>query len=153
MEIGFKTFAEVISFAVMREEQAHAFYVDLAQKTTDPFMQQIFKEFANEELKHKNMLLNMDGTGFEKMLNSIMEKLDDLNISGHLQNMEPDPEMDFQQALIFAAKREEKSCDLYSVLAEISDDDDLSLLFAAMAKEEVRHKLRIERTYKEIYEK
>jgi len=153
METGFKTFAEVISFAVMREEEAHAFYVDLAQKTTDPFVEQIFKEFANEELKHKKMLLNMDGRGIEKMFESIVEKLDDLNITEHLQKMAPDPEMDFQQALILAMQREEKSCDLYSLLAELSDDDDLSLLFAAMAKEEARHKLRIERTYKEIYEK
>jgi rubrerythrin len=153
MKTGFKTFAEVISFAVMREEESYEFYTDLAQKTTDPFIQQIFKEFAKEELKHKNMLLDMDGTGIEKIFESISEKLDDLNISERFQNMEPDPEMDFQQALIIAMKREEKSCDLYSLLAELTEADDLSLMLAAIAKEEARHRLRIETTYKEIYNK
>jgi len=153
METGFKTFAEVISFAVMREEEAYAFYLDLAQKATDPFVQQIFKEFANEELKHKNMLLDIDLSGVEKMFLSIMEKREDVNFAEHFQTIEPEPDLNFKEALILAMKREEKSCDLYSLLAELSDNDDLSLLFVSIAREEERHKLRIEKTYKEIYDK
>lgn len=151
MASGFKTFAEVISFAAMREEEAHAFYVDLAQKTTDPFIAQIFNDFAKEELKHKNMLLDIDLSGIEKMFESIMEKRDDVNLAEHFQPVEPEPDMDFKEALIIAIKREEQSCNLYSLLAESTGDDDLSLLFVAIAKEEERHKQRLEKTYNNIF--
>ena len=148
---GFKTFAEVISFAVMREEEAHGFYVDLAKQMTDPFIAQIFNDFANEELKHKSMLLNIDLHGIEKLFESIMDKRDDVDLAQHFQPVEPEPDLGFKEALILAIKREEKSCNLYSFLAESTSDDDLSLLFVAIAKEEERHKQRLEKTYNNIF--
>ena len=152
MENGFKTFAEVISFAVMREEESYEFYRALAEKTSDPFLQPLFSDFANEELKHKQMLLDLDAGALEKMLEKIVEKQNDLGIAKIIENVEPDPEMAFGDALLLAMKREDKAFELYSLLAEISDDDDLSVLFLGLAKEEEQHRLKIEKTYRAIFD-
>ena len=151
MEHGFKTFAEVIGFAVMREEESHAFYRDLAEKTTDPFLQPLFSEFAKEELKHKQMLLDIDAGALEKMFEKIIKKQADLGIAKKLENVAPNPEMAFADALILALKREDKAFELYSLLAEISEDDDLSVLFLGLAKEEEQNRTKIEKTYKALF--
>jgi len=152
MENGFKTFAEVISFAVMREEESHDFYKDLAEKTTDPFLKPLFTDFAKEELQHKKMLLTIDAVALESMFEKIIQKQNDPGIAKKLENIEPAPEMAFGDALILAMKREDKAFELYSLLAEISEDDDLSLLFLGLAREEEQHKMRIEKTYKSLFD-
>ncbi len=151
MEKGFKTFAEVISFAVMREEESHEFYRNLAETTTDPFLQPLFSEFAKEELQHKKMLLTIDADALEKMFARIVEKQEDLGIAGRMENVEPNSEMAFADALILAMKREDKAFELYSLLAEISDDDDLSVLFLGLAREEEQHRAKIEKTYQALF--
>ena len=151
MENGFKTFAEVISFAVMREEESHEFYRDLAEKTDDPFLKPLFMDFAKEELQHKKMLLTIDAEALENMFEKIVTKQNDLGIAKKEENVKPDPQMAFGDALILAMKREDKSFELYSLLAEISENDDLSILFLGLAREEEQHKMRIEKTYKSLF--
>ena len=152
MENGFKTFAEVISFAVMREEESHEFYRDLAEKTDDPFLKPLFIDFAREELQHKKMLLTIDAGGLEEMFEKILKQQVDLGIARKLENVKPDPQMAFGDALILAMKREDKAFELYSLLAEISEDDDLSLLFLGLAKEEEQHCIKIKKTYKSLFD-
>jgi rubrerythrin len=151
MQNGFKTFAEVIGFAMMREEESHEFYRDLAGKTKDLFMKEIFKEFAQEELNHLKTLKDLDVRGLERIYENIVGNIDELNVSGTLKDVSATPEMDFKELLVAAMKREEISQRLYSFLAETSDDNDLSLLFVGLAKEEAKHKLRIEKTYNQLY--
>lgn len=151
MEHGFKTFAEVIGFAVMREEESHDFYRDLAEKAKDPFVQTLFLEFAKEELQHKKMLLTIDAASLEKMFEKILHKQDDLGIAKKIENVEAKPEMAFGEALILAMKREDKAFRLYSLLAEISEDDDLSILFLGLAREEEQHRRKIEETYNALF--
>jgi rubrerythrin len=152
MENGFKTFAEVISFAVMREEESHEFYRDLAEKTDDPFLKPLFMDFAREELQHKKMLLTIDAEALESMFEKIVKKQNDLGIAKREENVKADPQMAFGDALILAMKREDKAFELYSLLAEISEDDDLSILFLGLAREEEQHKMKIEKTYKSLFD-
>jgi rubrerythrin len=151
MENGFKTFAEVIGFAVMREEESHQFYRALAEKTTDPFLKPLFTEFAREELQHKKILLTIDADALEKMFEKIVKKQDALGIAKKFENIEASPEMAFGDALILAMKREDKAFELYSLLAEISEDDDLSILFLGLAREEEQHRTKIEQTYNALF--
>jgi rubrerythrin len=151
MEQRFRTFAEVIAFAVMREEEYHDFYMDLAAKTTDPFLQPLFSEFARDELKHKQALLDLDSGALDRMLEKIAEKQEDLGIAKNVEVVAPDPKMPFGDALILAMKREDKAFELYSFLAEICEDDDLSILFLGLAKEEERHRAKIEKTYQSLF--
>ena len=153
MENGFKTFAEVISFAVMREEASHEFYKDLAQKTDDPFLKPLFSEFAKDEEHHKQVLLGLDAGALDQMLEKIVAKQEDLGIARNMEMVEPDPLMPFGDALILAMKREDRAFELYSFLAEICEDDDLSILFLGLAKEEEQHRAKIEKTYQSLFGK
>jgi rubrerythrin len=151
MHNGFKTFAEVISFAMMREEESHEFYRDLAGKTKDLFMKEIFMDFAQEEFNHLKILKDLDAGGLERIYENIVNNIDELKVSGTLKDVFATPDMEFKELLVVAMKREEISQRLYSFLAETSDDHDLSLLFVGLAKEEAKHKLRIEKTYRQVY--
>lgn len=151
MKSGFQTFAEVIGFAVMREEESHAFYQNLAQKTKDPFLQTLFNTFAGEELRHKQVLLDLETDSLDKMLDRILAKQDDLGIAKQMEDVKPDPGMTFGDSLILAMQREDKAFELYSLLAEICEDDDLSILFIGLAKEEEQHRIKIEKTYQSLF--
>lgn len=151
MQNGFQTFAEVIGFAVMREEESHAFYKNLAEKTTDPFLQSLFNTFAKEELRHKQILLNLETGPLGNMLDRILEKQDDLGIAEQMEDVEPDPAMTFGDSLALAMKREDRAFELYSLLAAVSEDDDLSVLFLGLAKEEEQHRIKIEKTYQSLF--
>jgi rubrerythrin len=151
--MGFKTFAEVISFAVMREDESQEFYRELAAKTDDLFMQELFTDFAEEEQNHKRTLMNLNAGGLERIFEGIVHRIDDLNVAETLAEVAPAYGMDFKDLLVIAMKREEISQRLYSFLAETAEDNDVSLLFVGLAKEEAKHKLRIERTYNQLFDK
>lgn len=48
---------EVLEFAITREELAHNNYSSLAEQATDPAAKELLLQFAQEESKHKNLLL------------------------------------------------------------------------------------------------
>ncbi len=153
MEKGFQSLAEVIDFAVRREEEAHNFYKSLAEKIDDPFLEQLFQEFAEEEAKHQKSLLELDAAGIERIFSNITEEINNLNIAARVQDVPPDTRLDLKQALILAMKREEKSHQLYALLGELSTDETISLLFVGLAREEAGHRHRIEQAYQTLFGK
>jgi rubrerythrin len=57
--------------------------------------------------------------------------------------------MDYQDALDVAMHREKAAFALYTDLAGATDDPELQELFTALAQEEAKHKLFLEREYDE----
>jgi len=57
--------------------------------------------------------------------------------------------MNFQDLLIFAAKKEQSAIELYTKLKNSSDDPDLQQLFDFMAEQEKAHKYKLEVKYEE----
>lgn len=154
MESGFKSFAEVIGFALEREDEACLFYSELSDKTEDPLMRMIFKDFAGEEKRHKHRLENLGSEkGIIRLIKGVADPVRDLKVAETLEDVKASPGMSFREALVVAMKREEKSYRLYSLIAEMTDEDEVSLLFAGLAREELRHKLRIEEVYEDLYGK
>jgi len=151
MEKGFQSLAEVIDFAARREEEAHDFYKSLAKKIDDPFLQQLFDEFAEEEAKHQKTLLDLDAAEMERIFSNIAQEVNSLNIAGRVQEAAPEARLDLKQALILAMKREDKSHQLYSLLGELSADETISLLFVGLAQEEAAHRYRIEKAYQTLF--
>ncbi|MCL5126379.1 MAG: ferritin family protein, partial [Deltaproteobacteria bacterium] len=134
-----KSVDEILDFAIGNEQQAHDFYNDLATKMDRPWMSQIFKNFAKEEMGHKRKLEDVKAG---KKWGASDKKALDLKIGDYLVADEPGPQMDYQQALILAMKKEKKAFKLYTNLAETCGDDNLEKLFLALAQEEAKHKLR-----------
>jgi len=139
-----KSVDEILDFAVGQEEQAAQFYTGLAGRMDRPWMSEIFKEFAKEEMWHKSKLLEIKSG---KRLMSAKEKVLDLKIGDYLVDVEPSDHMDYQQALVVAMKKEKKAFKMYIDLAGVTDDSNLQTVFMSLAQEEAKHKLRFEIEY------
>jgi rubrerythrin len=65
--------------------------------------------------------------------------------------VEAAPDMDYQQALILAMKKEKASFKLYNDLAAQTDDANVKSTMLIMAQEEAKHKMRLEIEYDDNY--
>ncbi len=139
-----KSVDEILDYAIDQEEQAFIFYTELAERMDRPWMSRIFKDFAKEEQGHKKKL---SAVKEGKLLVSAQKKVMDLKISDYLADVEPSLDMDYQQALVVAMKKEKKAFKMYTDLAAAVDDDNLRDLFLGLAQEEAKHKLRFEIEY------
>lgn len=140
------TIGEILDFAICEEEKAHGFYTGLAAKMEKPWMKKAFEDFAKEELGHKAKLQKVKEEGFKA---HAADKVPDLKIADYVIGAEPDPDMDYQDALIFAMKAEKAAFRLYSDLASKAEDENIRQLFLDLAREEANHKLRFETEYDE----
>jgi len=138
------TVDEILDFAIGEEEKAAQFYTDLAAKVDKAWMKDIFKGFAKEEMGHKAKLL---GVKEGKLLISATTKVTDLKIAEYLVDAEPTADIDYQDALILAMKKEKAAFKLYTDIAASSDDEMVKGTFLALAQEEAKHKLRFEVEY------
>lgn len=143
-----KNFASVndaLDFAIKNEQGAHDFYMHLAKKMNKPEMAKVFEGFAEEELGHKTVLENIKKGG---EFNSAEEYVIDLKIADYVVAAdENDENLNYQNALVLAMKREKAAYRLYTSLAAGATTDKLRKLFTSMAHEEAKHKLRFEIEY------
>ncbi len=75
------------------------------------------------------------------------KKVIDLKIGDYLTDVDLEPNLDYQKALIVAMKKEKASFKLYTDLAAVADDENLRSTFLILAQEEAKHKLRFEVEY------
>jgi rubrerythrin len=135
---------EVLDFAIDSEEEAVQFYTRLAERVEKPWMRAVFEGFAREEQGHKAKLTSIK-EGHADL--PAPAKVQDLKIGDYLVDEKPDPEIDYQRALILAMKKEKAAFRLYSDLAAAVQDENLRQAFQALAQEEAKHKLRFEIEY------
>lgn len=135
---------EILDFAIEREQNAADFYADLAKKAPAAWMKEVLESFSEEELRHKGKLKSVKKG--EKLLSS-GQKIQDLKVSDYLVEVEPDPDISLQDALILAMKREKAAYRMYSDMAAKIDDAELKDLFLGLAQEEAKHKLYFETQY------
>lgn len=144
----FQSSNDLLDFAIAREEEAAQFYTDLANKMEKTLMREVFLDFAKEENGHKAKLLTVKEG---KKLISAEAKVMDLKIGDYLVEVETSKDMDYQEALIVAMKKEKAAFRLYSDLATKTDDGELRTLLLSLAQEEAKHKLRFELEYDEHF--
>jgi rubrerythrin len=134
---------EILDYAIAREQEAVDFYTGLAKRGKE-WMRDLLMGFAREEARHKAKLMAVkDG---QKLLSS-ESKIADLKISDYLVAVEPTDDINLQDALILAMKREKAAFRLYTDLAARVDDAELRDLFLGLAQEEAKHKLYFETQY------
>ncbi|RKY85758.1 rubrerythrin [candidate division KSB1 bacterium] len=143
----FSGFEDVIRFAIEKEEEAMNFYKELSKTARNPAMESVFLEWSSVEKKHKELLENLkiSDTGGAKI-----ENITDLKIGDYLVDVEQRPDMSYQDALILAIKREEKSFKLYSDLEARCKEKTLCDTFNHLKQEEAKHKLKLETEYDEF---
>lgn len=141
-----KAIEHVLDFAIEGEEQAVKFYTVLAGRAKKPWMKSVFESFADEERGHKAKL---EAVKEGELQLPAPEQVQDLKISDYLVEVKPTEELDYQEALIVAMKREKAAFRLYTDLAKVAQDEQVKQLFLALAQEEAKHKLQFEIEYDE----
>ncbi len=137
---------EAIQFAIEQEIQAAELYAFLLKKTTNPKTQEIYAELRDMEIVHKNNLEDFDTGAFKER--HAEEPLLDLKLTDYLVEKTPSDNLSFQDTLILAAQREQKTYTLYTDLAKkFKYDEQLYNLFSLLAREEQLHKDQIESLY------
>ncbi|HDZ25350.1 MAG TPA: rubrerythrin, partial [Candidatus Aminicenantes bacterium] len=134
-----QTFEDFIEFAIKREEEAIKAYGDLAGIAKTPGLKKFLLDLQEEERNHKKLLQDITE---EKVDSLEIKEVDDLKISDYLVEEAPSPDMNFQDLLILAAKKEQKAVDLYSDLERKVSKKELKKLFEFLIQQEKSHKLK-----------
>jgi len=139
------TVDEILNYAIDQEQIAADFYLATAEKAESAEMKRMLLEFADEELRHKQILLNVQNG--ERNLTPEQEVLD-LKISDYLVEVDTtDSSITYQDALIIAMKREKAAFDLYDSMAKKLPAGNLKEVLEGLAIEESKHKLFFETQY------
>jgi rubrerythrin len=133
---------KALDFAIAKEKEAEAFYKEWSQKATDPAVQGLFAELAGVEHGHMEILSQI--TPGEIVAGGDFA-VSELNLSDLLVDVKASPKLNVQEAMILAMKREAGAVNLYTRLAEMNGE--AKSLFEALAKEEARHKAKLEAEY------
>ena len=136
----------ILSFAIEKEQEAAEFYVWASGLSDRPNMRTMFLEMAKEERRHEAMLKEIDPRNLRA---DPVEPMRDLKISDTLVEVAFSPDMNYQDALILAMKREEEAHQLYSAMSAQTNDPELRKMFGILAQEEAKHKLCLETEYDE----
>jgi rubrerythrin len=128
-----------LEFAISREVEANQLYISMAKSIENPEMREVCEDLAKEELEHKAKL--------ELELMKKGEVVSDFNISNYVMDVDNNMDMDYEQLLLFAIKKEQLSIDIYTDLAAIVKDKESRDTLLSLAEEETEHKQRFEIEY------
>jgi len=140
----FRTVEDILNFAIKNEQDSYDLYSKLAGEMKNPGTRKFFEDMAREELGHKAKLMDVKKG---KYLEPDTKKVMDLKIADYLVDVEPQGEMTYGKALIFAMKAEKAEFKLYVDLADRTSNADVAKTLMFLAQEEAKHKLRLEIEY------
>ncbi|MBN2061214.1 MAG: ferritin family protein [Deltaproteobacteria bacterium] len=144
----FQDITEILDFAIDREIEAAEFYESASKEEYMSGKKDMLLEFAAEERKHQKLLEDFKAGKTGVNLDDYEFKwITDLKRSDYLVEIEYSPGMPYNELLILAMKREEKSLALYNQLLENSDSENSRKLFKMLCQEEAKHKLALEAMY------
>lgn len=147
----FTSIEAILKRAIQIEEESMTLYNAAAQSTKDDAVRQRLLELAAQERGHKAKLEDVAAGNVRWAIRrSKAEPVTDLRLSDHLVGGSLDPSADYQDVLLFAARREKTAHDFYKAMAEMIEDKLTQNLFEMLAQEELRHKYVLEKTYEEV---
>ncbi len=146
-----ETIESILKKAASKENGSYLLYKNAANSVKDIYTKSVLNKFAEEELKHKQMIENFN-TG---MLNKLEVEIDETSRQGISEFLTDTGESlgedsEFKDVLIYAAKREKKAFKFYNNMSRLVDDPELKKLFAWLAHEESKHKEDIEALFWEV---
>ncbi len=147
-----ETIESILRKAVDKENGTYLLYKNAAGNVHDVQTKAVLVKFAEEELKHKQVLEEFDIRDLKDQKIDITEDEHRHGISEYLVDTHEGigEDSDFTDVLIYAAKREKKAFDLYDGMSKNVDDSELKKLFVWLAHEESKHKEDIEALYWEV---
>jgi rubrerythrin len=141
----------VIKRAIVLEEESASMYSSAATASKTAPVRARLEEMAAQERIHQAKLEDvLAGNVRWAIRRSKAEPVTDLRLSDHLEAKPLDPNADYQDVLLVAARREKAAHDFYQAMAEMVDDALVKSVFEMLATEELRHKYEVEKTYEEV---
>ena len=143
----FDSFDEIRRYAIREEINSASLYRMFAQRGAD-WTKRMFEELAAEEEKHREFLEKLD---MEAVRTHILADVPDMKISDYMLDVKYNDDMTPQEAMIYAMKGEDMAKKMYLDMQGMVSDEDTRKLFALLAEQESRHKLRLETMYQEEF--
>ena len=139
-----ESLGDVLAFAIRREVEAAQGYAEMAKRATTPGLRTLLLELEGQEKEHRRLLENVAAAGLPASPEPLAP---DMGLSDALDDVPLDPDMTFQDLLIFAARKEKRAEDLYAGLARRPELAPHRRLFEFLAGQERTHKLKLETEY------
>jgi erythrin-vacuolar iron transport family protein len=140
---------EVLTFAIRKEADAAAFY-RMAAERSNPGVKKAFEELAREEDGHKKKLEALDLKKLERVKMKPAEgPSQGMGIAEMFSDVPYSSDMSYAELLRMAIKNEVASHTLYTSAAGAVSDPGVKKVLLAFAKEESKHKMRLEKIYDE----
>ena len=137
---------EVINFAIDREIKAMEFYQQCADRAKNPGIKQFFQEMVTEEQRHRDLLKDLNPADLGEIK---LPEVENLKISDYLIEVKFHEGLTYQEALTLAMKKEEKAHAFYAAWQTKCMHEKTAKVFEMLAKEELKHKRKIETIYDE----
>ncbi|MFO8009941.1 MAG: ferritin family protein [Dehalococcoidia bacterium] len=139
-----KSYNDILTFAIGNEVKAREFYLEVAEKTRDTFLKELFTELAEEEGQHRAVLEN-----FQRSESSVIEFKDvpDYHVSESVDEPHLSTNMKPADAFALAMKKEQQAMELYTWMAGIATDVRQKELLTQLATMEKQHKARMESAF------
>lgn len=145
------TLRRALKLALNMEEQSIEIYTSAQDKVLNRSSKVFLKELVEEEKNHRNKILEvMRDPEKVKEIGSLESGIKDLKIVDYLEDVSLSPDADYQQILVYAGKRERETHDFYMKLAKQYRNKQIGQMFSKLAREELKHKYRLEREYDEV---
>lgn len=142
------TISDALQFAIEQEKQSVEIYETLLTKADTVQSKEFFKHFIDIEKGHELKLRNFKTAWIGKSKN---KSVIDLKLSDYLVERNLYDKLSTADILVIAAKREERTKQLYIDLAKkYVDNTELNELFQYLANEEAQHKHDIEKLHDEL---
>ncbi len=139
-------FNKIIDFAILREQEAVDFYVELQNHAKFKDQAQMMKDFENMERGHIIVLKNLKEKGKVFVDES---KATSMKISNYVIADYDKDDLTYENIILIGIKREERAYKLYKDLANNFDDEDVKKAFNHLASQEIGHR----NLFSDLYDK
>lgn len=142
---------KILKKAASKENGTYLLYKKAAESIKDVYTKDILRKFAQEELKHKQIIENFN----TETLDNIEIEIDEASRKGVSEFLDDTDEgltrdSTIQDVLLYAARREKKAFHFYDNMSKLVADQELKKLFTWLAQEETKHKEDIEALFWEV---
>ncbi len=138
---------DILDRAIKGEIEAAQFYAEVAEKSENDYIKELFLSFSQEEKRHREIL---EGFRNDPSVAISFEKVPDFHIAETVEEPSLSIDMTPVDAIALAMKKEEAAMRQYTELAELSNNADRKKLFYELAAMEREHKNKMETAFVDI---
>jgi len=145
------SFAEIMSYATIAEDNAIAFYQGAAAKASQASVKKFLGELAAMEAEHKRHLEELIRK-FEKSkrIPRLHKEIHSLGYAELIKPVALDADASYKDAIEAAMVKEREAVATYEKLAIYVDDPDAKKVFKLLLEEEKKHLRRFETEYDDL---